>query len=148
MQCTTLEIHSPHAKFRDEGPQWYDGSNADTASSEPYFRSYLYGSWDDWEEGICLSMQTFLSPFSTCLLKLVATSYNLRGSYLMVDYVPAVLTLSPGNYQYKFKYVWSDGKEAWKCDPDEPQVTDEQGNVNNLLEVSSFSSNDFIHAQI
>lgn len=53
----------------------------------------------------------------------------------MVDYVPAVLQLSPGHYQYKFKYVWKDGKEVWRTDPDHTTVTDEAGNVNNLLVV-------------
>lgn len=56
MQCTTVELHSPHAKFRDEGDLWYDGNNAEfTSTPEPYYRAYLYGSWDDWEEGISLS---------------------------------------------------------------------------------------------
>jgi hypothetical protein len=62
MQTKTVEIHSPHTKFRAEGDLWYDGSNADTSSSEPYFRAYVYGSWDNWQDGICLSkMQCFIS---------------------------------------------------------------------------------------
>jgi hypothetical protein len=33
----------------------------------------------------------------------------------MVDYVPAVLNLEPGLYQYKFKFVWRDNKEVRVC---------------------------------
>jgi len=82
---------------------------------------YICGSWDNWRDKYEVSMK----------------EYNEKG-FLYVQ-----LNLSVGTYQYKYfddncycSYPY------WFCNPDEPQITTEDGYINNIITVIPNSDDD------
>jgi len=88
---------------------------------------------------------TFVWPYLGTIVLVTGTFFNWRNSISLrrdcdsispsEDVFSTVLYLPPGKYEYKFIV---DG--AWHYDPHQPFVSDELGNLNNMINIKPLST--------